>query len=131
MTKPDNSPPKSWPLLPYPDAQGKLNYPDLEKSIRDCIKVVLSTRPGEQLMRPRFGAGLQDFLDLSNTITVRRQVHDAVAHSLQLYEPRISVERVDVDPVENAPAQLRVQIFYRLVRTGDMQSLGLTLTGGA
>jgi phage baseplate assembly protein W len=117
-------------LLPYP-ADGKLSYPDLEKSIRDCIRVVLSTRPGEQLMRPRFGAGLQDFLDLSNTITVRRQIHDAIANSLNQYEPRITVARVDVDPVENAPSQLRVQIFYRLVRTGAMQSLALTVTGEA
>lgn len=130
MTNPTN-PPISWPLLPYPDSQGKLSYPDLEKSIRDCIRVVLSTRPGEQLMRPRFGAGLQDFLDLSNNITVRRQIHDAVNQALQLYEPRISVDRVDVDPVENAPSQLRVQIFYRLFRTGATQSLGLTLMGGA
>jgi phage baseplate assembly protein W len=131
VTRLYNPPPISWPLLPYPDDQGKLTYPDLEKSIRDCIKVILSTRPGEQLMRPRFGAGLQDFLDLSNTITVRRQIHDAVSHALELYEPRISVDRVDVDPVENAPAQLRVQVFYRLARTGEMQSLGVTLTGGS
>lgn len=130
MTKPPNPPPISWPLLPYPD-QGRLTYPELEKSIRNCIKVILSTRPGEQLMRPRFGAGLQDFLDESNTITVRRQIHDAITNALNLYEPRITVARVDVDPVDNAPAQLRVQVFYRLVRTGAMQSLGLTLTGGA
>jgi len=130
VTKQPNPPPVSWPLLPYPE-DGKLSYPDLEKSIRDCIRVVLSTRQGEQLMRPRFGAGLQDFLDLSNTITVRRQIHDAISNSLNAYEPRITVARVDVDPIENAPSQLRVQVFYRLVRTGAMQSLALTLTGGA
>lgn len=125
-----NPPPVSWPLLPYPE-QGKLTYPDLEKSIRDCIRVVLTTRPGEQLMRPRFGAGLQNFLDLANTITVRRQIHDAIAQSLNAYEPRITVARVDVDPIANAPAQVRVQIFYRLVRSGATQSLALTLAGGA
>lgn len=130
MTKPHNSPPISWPLLPYP-VDGKLAYPDMEKSIRDCIRVILSTRPGEQLMRPRFGAGLQEFLDLSNTITVRRQIHDAINAALNASEPRITVARVDVDPIEDAPSQLRVQIFYRLVRTGAMQSLALTLSGGA
>ena len=130
MTKQTNPPPVSWPLLPYP-VDGRLSYPDLEKSIRDCIRVVLSTRPGEQLMRPRFGAGLQDFLDLSNTITVRRQIHDAITNSLNLYEPRITVARVDVDPLEDAPSQLRVQVFYRLVRTGAAESLAFTLTGGA
>jgi Bacteriophage baseplate protein W len=131
VTNQSNLPPISWPLLPYPDKQGRLTYPNLEKSIRDSIRVILSTRPGEQLMRPRFGAGLQDFLDTSNTITVRRQIRDAITNSLQIYEPRISVERVDVDPVDGAPAQLRVQIFYRLVRTGAVQSLSVTLAGAA
>ena len=130
MTKTPNPPPVSWPLLPYP-VNGGLAYPELEKSIRECIRVILCTRPGEQLMRPRFGAGLQDFLDLSNSITVRRQIHDAITNALTAYEPRITVARVDVDPVENAPAQLRVQIFYSMVRTGAMQSMALTLAGGA
>jgi Bacteriophage baseplate protein W len=130
MARQSNLPPISWPLLPYP-VNGRLSYPDLEKSVRDSIRVILSTRPGEQLMRPRFGAGLQDFLDTSNTITVRRRIRDAITDNLQKYEPRVSVERVDVDPIDGAPAQLRVQIFYRLVRTGAPQTLGLTLTGGA
>jgi uncharacterized protein len=130
VTRPPNSPPVSWPLLPFP-VEGKLTYPELEKSIRDCIRAILCTRPGEQLMRPRFGAGLQDFLDLANSITVRRQIHDAISNALNAYEPRITVARVDVDPIENAPAQLRVQIFYRMVRTGAMQSIALTLAGGA
>jgi hypothetical protein len=41
-----------WPLLPLPDEHGRLDWPDLAKSVRDAIRIILSTRPSEQLMRP-------------------------------------------------------------------------------
>src|SRR5919199_2411883 len=90
------APPIGWPLLPVPDAAGQLNYPDLATSVRESIRVILSTTPGEQLMRPTFGAGLSSLLEQSNTIGTRRRIHDLVAEALELWEPRIQVERVDV-----------------------------------
>ena len=41
-----------WPLLPVPNENGELEYPTLEESVRQQIRVLLSTRPGEQLMGP-------------------------------------------------------------------------------
>jgi hypothetical protein len=68
----NQSPPSpliGWPLLPLPDSEGCLNYPSLEESVRQSIRVILITRPGEQLMRPTFGAGLEVFLHDQNTLT--------------------------------------------------------------
>lgn len=63
-----------WPLLPLPDAHGRLNYPTLDQSVRQSIEVILRTRPGEQLMRPDFGAGLAAFLHEPNVLTTRRRI---------------------------------------------------------
>ena len=123
-----NPPPLiSYPLLPLPDAKGQLNYPSLEDSIRQFIRVILQTRPGEQLMRPEFGAGLATFLNESNTITTRRRIRDLVVDSLSRWEPRIIVDRVEVEEVAEQPTHLRVEIFYRLKRTGLPQQMGLTV----
>jgi uncharacterized protein len=119
--------PVSWPFLPVPEAGGQLTYPDLERSVRDSIRIILTTRPGEQLMRPRFGAGLQDFLDEGNTVALRRQVQTAIFESLQNYENRITVDAVDVDPLTNAPSQVQVQIHYRILRTNVAQQVGVTM----
>ncbi len=43
-----------WPLLPLPDEGGVVGWPSLEQSVREAIRVILSTRPGEQLMRADF-----------------------------------------------------------------------------
>lgn len=118
--------PVSWPLLPLPQ-NGRLVFPTLEQSVRDSIRIILTTRPGEQLLRPQFGAGLQNFLEESNTVSTRSRIRAAILDNLQAYEPRAAFDRVDVDPVDGAPGQLHVQIFYRLLRTGAAQQVGLTM----
>ncbi len=107
-----------------------MSFPQLEQSVRDSIRVILMTRPGEQLMRPRYGAGLENFLDEGNTITLRSQIQSTILQSLQNYENRITVDAVDVDPVAGSPAQVQVQIHYRLLRTNVTQQIGLTMQVG-
>jgi phage baseplate assembly protein W len=122
--------PIGWPLLPVPDAEGRLDYPSLEESVRQSIQVILRTRPGEQLMRPGFGAGLERFLHEQNTITTRRRIRDLVAESLARWEPRVNVTRVEVAESPEQPSRVRVEIVYQLRRTGAAQRLGLTVEMG-
>ena len=121
--------PLEWPFLPVPNA-GQLSCPTLEQSVRDSIRIILMTGPGEQLMRPRYGAGLQNFLDEGNTVALRAQIQTTILQSLQNYENRITVDAVDVDPVAGAPAQVQVQIHYRLLRTNAPQQIGVTMQVG-
>ena len=128
--------PINWPLLPLPDENGRITYPTLESSVRDSIKVILTTRPGEQLMRPQFGAGLQNFLNESNTLTTRRRINDAMGShiarkTVQQWEPRVILDRLDVMEVPDFPTQVHVDLVYRIRRTGRVQQLGMTLDLGA
>lgn len=116
-----------WPLLPLPDAQGQLHYPTLEVSVRQLIQVILRTRPGEQLMRPDFGAGLENFLHQPNTLTTRRRIKDVIVAALERWEPRIAVDRIEVGEVPEQPAAIRIELAYRLRRTGVSQHMGITM----
>ena len=119
--------PQNWPLLPRPDAQGRLSFPGLQESVAQSIEIILSTQPGEQLMRPEFGAGLQRFLHQPNSLVTRRRIRDAVMAALQRWEPRIQLSQVVVEEVPNAPSQIRVDIRYQIRRTGATQQMGLTM----
>ncbi|MFO7803356.1 MAG: GPW/gp25 family protein, partial [Desulfovermiculus sp.] len=88
--------PVNWPLLGIPDDQGRLHYPSLAESVRQSIRIILLTRPGERLMRPGFGGGLERYLHQPNTLTTRRQIRDLINDSLARWEPRILLDRVDV-----------------------------------
>lgn len=119
--------PAGWPLLPVP-RDGSLNYPALDDSVRQMIKVILLTRPNEQLLHPEFGVGLEHFLHGPNTITTRRRIRDAIAAGLERFEPRITVDRIEVEPDPERADQLDVAIAYRLRRTGQAAAVSLAVT---
>jgi phage baseplate assembly protein W len=117
-----------WPLFALPDAHGRLDWPVLERSVRDTLQALLATRPGEQLMRPDFGAGLDRLLHEPNTLATRRRIQVLVTEAVTRWEPRIVLDRVDVLEVDGEPTQIRVEIAYRLQRTGQAATLALTMT---
>lgn len=122
-----NQPLIGWPLLPLPDAHGQLAWPDLARSVRDAIRILLSTRPGEQLMRPDYGAGLDRLLQQPNTLGTRRQIRDLVQNGLARWERRILLDGVEVWEVDGEPGQVRVEIAYRLARTGAAGAINVTV----
>jgi len=126
-TKP-KAPAIGWPLLPFPDEHGALEYPAaLAESVRQQLQVILSTRPGEQLMRPGFGAGLTEFLGEPDTIATRRRIYDRVNETVVRWEPRVEVDRIEVNDLPGRPGWLRIELGYRLRRTGQIMTLGVNL----
>ncbi|HNT40446.1 MAG TPA: GPW/gp25 family protein [Rubrivivax sp.] len=127
MNEPLPRPLIGWPLFAVPDADGRLDWPGLEASVRHAIRVILSTRPGEQLMRPEFGAGLDRLLHAPNNLSTRRQIHDWTMSALSRWERRILLDRVDVLEVPERPSELRVEIAYRLARSGAADAVAVTV----
>jgi uncharacterized protein len=119
--------PIGWPLLSVPDADGRLHFPHLARSVRENMRVILSTRAGEQLMHPGYGAGLVDFIGQPDTVTTRRRIYDRVTESVGRWESRIDLDRVDVLSMPDAPGHLRIEIAYRLRRTGEPLTFGVNL----
>jgi uncharacterized protein len=119
-----------WPLLPTPDADGALAWPSAPISVKQMIEVILRTAPGEQLMRPAFGAGLETLMHTPNTLTVRAKAQEAVVAAVRRYEPRILLDRVDVDEGAD-PRELLVTLSYRLSLTGAPAQLTARVPVGA
>jgi uncharacterized protein len=119
--------PIGWPLLPLPDAHGQIQFPSLAESVRQSLRVILSTRVSEQLMHPEFGAGLTDFLGQPDTITTRRRLYDRVTEAIGRWEPRVELDRVDVNGLPGSPGHVRIEIAYRLRRTGEARTIGVNI----
>lgn len=120
-------PPIGFPLLPLPDAAGRLNWPSLAQSIEQQIRIVLQTCPGQQLMRPNFGVGLVEFVGQPDGLATRKLIQDRIATGLAQWEPRVTVEAVEAFEDPSAPGLLRIEIRYRIRRTGAGASMGITL----
>jgi len=118
--------PLRWPLLPVPDADGVLPWPTLERCVADSIRIVLATRPGEQLQQPGFGVGLEDELAAPNTVARRAAILTRIRAALKEHEPRIETVAIDIDAVDGGRA-LRVEIRYRLTGVAAVQRLAVAV----
>lgn len=87
-----------------------------EDDVRESIRIILGTRRGERVMRPDFGAGLEDFVFESISTTTIELLKKRVEEALIDWEPRIDVERVEVKD-ERTRGRLLVSLDYRVRST--------------
>lgn len=105
------------------DARGSLAFADAGESTDSAIRVILSTAPGERVMRPGFGCRIWDLLfEPVNANTVGLMA-EAVRQALAQWEPRAEVEQVTVAPDDFDQALVRIHITYRMRATNDRRNL--------
>jgi uncharacterized protein len=109
---------KGWNFPPQPNERGgNLEYASGPEKIRQSIRIILETEPGERIMRPAFGCGLRRYLMKPNTTATRALMQRDVQQALKTWEPRIDVRSVEVTPGDD-PALLLIEIFYAHKRDG-------------
>lgn len=116
----------SWPLDGI-DEDGRFSYATDDDSVREVIRNILLTRPGERLRRRTFGAGITDFIHQNNNLTTRTMLANVVRKAVQQWETRVIVESVDVLPDQQQLATVHIIIRYRMRHTGQMNQLTLSL----
>ena len=116
---------------PRVGGDGRVAWSEGETNVRESIQVILLTERRERLMLPEFGGGLSGYLFEPNTVTTRRLIKDRILRALEQWEPRISVESVEVDADPEDSQAAVATITYRLVatQTRERVTLGVTLAG--
>lgn len=94
-----------------------------EEDIRQAIRLILETNPGERVMRPDFGAGPRSLVfEPINTTTMALARH-RVEQALITWEPRIDVQSVQVTTDGARPSRLNIDINYRVRATNTFYNL--------
>ena len=101
------------------DARGRAAVADQDDHIRDLIKMVLFTAPGERVNRPEFGCGLRRlvFAPLSETLAATTQ-HLVQASLMRWLGDLILVETV---AVRGDDSLLTVTVAYSVRATAERQ----------
>lgn len=115
---------------PRVGADGRVVWSEGETNVRESIRVILMTEQTERLRNPTFGGSLGRFLFEPNTVSTRRSIQDRITKELAQWEPRISVESVNVEEDINDPTAAIATITYKLIATQTIERVSLSVTLG-
>lgn len=94
-----------------------------EEDIREAIRIILGTAPGERVMRPDFGCGIHDFVFAPNTVRTHGLIRFRVEESLNRWEPRIDLISVKVGADSSQGSAILIEIEYRVKSTDSRFNL--------
>jgi len=114
---------QGWAFPPCLESHGEIEIVVYEEDIRQAIIIILRTSRRERVMRPDFGAGLDDFLFEPVNETTLQLVKTRVEESLIDWEPRIIVQEVKVTGEQEPQGKLIIEITYLIRATNTLHNL--------
>jgi phage baseplate assembly protein W len=112
----------------FDPATGGTAMSEYEENIRQCITIILATKPGERQMLSEFGCRIHELMFAPATRATSTIIGHHVEKALERWEPRIEVTAVDSWAEPNG--QIRVQVNYKIRSTMSEQEMSLLLTSG-
>jgi phage baseplate assembly protein W len=111
----------AWPMLV--DHSGSISLTRGAADLDSSVRLVLLTAPGERLMRPEFGCRIHELVfEPINANTLGLMRH-AVREALVRWEPRVTVEDIDVVVDPEASGLVHIHLGYRVRATNDRRNL--------
>ena len=107
--------------------KGGIEMVEEENSVRQSILLLMSTRPGERVMRPDYGCDLQQLAFSPNDDTTAGLAVHYVRQALARWEPRIDVLDIDASPSAQEPGRLDLVLEYRVRATQREERLSASI----
>ncbi|MCP3849972.1 MAG: GPW/gp25 family protein [Gammaproteobacteria bacterium] len=114
---------QSWPFGEVNPDNGRLEYSTNETSLKESILNILLTQPGERIMRPEFGAGLQTFIHQPNSLSTRQIIASTITTAINRWEPRVILETVNVIPDSDDFSRINIELHYQSLQNNNQYSL--------
>jgi uncharacterized protein len=92
------------------------------EDIDAAIRMILSTIPGERVMRPEFGCRMWSLIFAPLTASTLGLIEQYVREALERWEPRIELDSV-LAVADQDSAEVKVELDYRLRATNDVRNL--------
>jgi phage baseplate assembly protein W len=92
------------------------------EEIDAAIRMILTTAPGERVMRPDFGCSMWEQVFAPLNPSTLGLIEQAVREALARWEPRIAVDSVIAAP-DSEGISVRIEIGYTVRATNDHRNL--------
>lgn len=91
--------------------------------VRQNLKNLLLTNPGERIMDPTFGIGIRRFLFEPNAPHIHQLIKTEIGKQVKKYMPFVHIEKVDIVQDDDDGNGMYIKIFYVIAPLNQSDSL--------
>lgn len=97
------------------------------KSINECLGILLRTRPGELMGDPNYGCYLIERIFRYQGVIIDELIKEDILNAVSKYEPRIKMTTDDITLVPDGNI-MRIYIVYTIKETGEVNDYNMEIT---
>ncbi len=111
---------RGWSFPPQFDLdQGGVRMTDQVEDIERSLQILLSTRPGERVMQPRYGCHLDELLFEQLDTGTQTLIIDKIRTAILFWEPRIDLESIRLVTDGIWEGKILIELDYRVRSTNS------------
>ena len=104
----------------------RINISEKNKSVNECLGILLRTRPGELLGDPLYGCNLTNRIFQYNGVIIEQLLKEDIINAVTKYEPRIYMTTDNIT-IEQDFRTVRIFIDYIIKETGQLNSYNMEI----
>lgn len=95
-------------------------------AVKQALKVLVLTNPGEKPFDPNFGAGVSGLLFENLNMGTKILMEDRIKEQVSFYEPRVKLEKVTFDEDNIDSNEITITIQFYVAGTNVLQNLDIS-----
>ena len=93
------------------------------QDVEESLRILLATNPGERVMHPTYGCGLKRMVFEPLSVSLLTELRSLVEKAVLFFEPRITLEEVEVQAPEPLGGVLYLHLTYTIRSTNTRHNL--------
>ncbi|KER04802.1 GPW/gp25 family protein [Photorhabdus temperata] len=114
---------RGWKFPPEFSIETGVAMAEGAENVRQSMKILFLTEPGERIMREDYGCGLNDYMFENISDELLSNIQTRIEERVLRYEPRAEITDIQVNQKTGSPNTLHIQVTYSLRGSGISQQL--------
>lgn len=111
---------RGWSFPPsFELGNGRVEMLEQEADIASSLEILLGTRQGERIMLPQYGCNLDELLFENLDTRMKTLMADKIESAILYHEPRIQLEKVQLNDSREQEGVVLIDIIYRVKATNS------------
>lgn len=90
-----------------------------EADVASSLEILLGTMRGERIMLPLYGCGMEELVFESLDTRIKTLMIDKIESAILYHEPRVLVERVQLDDSNELEGVVLISVTYKVKTTNS------------